>query len=268
MLKKINGLCYGPFRDGQSPITKIYPSLKEVKDDIKLFKKILKKNALVKTFSTTDILNEIPKLLKQNDLRSLPTCSLDRGRWISVKEFHQLIDIANKGLVRQIVVGDMVLTRNILSYRELLTYIKKAKTKTNAQVSTSNHWQIWLKYPKLVKEIDFISVGIYPHKKKIPFNKALNFVDEVTKKIQAINPEKKTIIIDSGWPVAEYGSQKATYNRENQVQYINDFTGYCEKNKLQYIIFEAFDENWKKIYEKDFSTRLGIFTADRKMKEN
>lgn len=264
--KKIKRLCYGPFRDGQSPITKIYPIQKQILEDLHLIKKNLSRVRMIRTYSTYDNFGKIPVLAKKVGIDCLPGCALDQGPWMAKKEFTNLLKITQKGLAEMVVIGDMALFRRQMTFDELVSYIKKGKIVAKVPVGTGNHWQEWLKHPHLVNEVDFLCVGIYPYEEGVSVGKAINYLSRVLKKIEEINPQKKRILIDSGWPSAGVPKGEAIFSPKNQALYIRKFIDYCERHNLEYFIFEVFDENWKKIYEKARSTHFGIFTAERKLK--
>lgn len=251
-------ICYSPFRKGQSPIVKIYPTQKQIKQDLELIRKILDKNGQIRTYHMENTIGTIPLLVHQLGFKSLPGCTINKNRWQSKKEMDLLIELTKKGIAQRIIIGDMVLSRNVLPCNELISYLKNARARTCAKISTGNHWQAWLENPQLVEEVDFIAVGIYPHKQNIPLTKAIDYLDDVIKKIRKINPEKKEIVVDSGWP--------SINNTDDQFSYLKKFVDYAEKNNLEYFIFEAFDEEWKVIYDGKPGSHLGIFDSERRFK--
>lgn len=261
--RKFNGICYGPFRTGQSPIVKIYPSSKQIREDFVLMKKIIKKNGLIKTYSTLDTLKNIPLYTHEIGLKCFLACSLDQGRWLAKKEIDNIIELTNKGLIDYVAIGDMALSRHYLNYKELINYIRKIKKQIKIPVGASNLWQDWIKYPKLVDEVDFLSLGISPSRAGIDQKDATSYVKKVIVKIAKINSENKPVFIDSGWPSAGGNLKKSVFNLENHLKYINEFSNYSEKNKLNYLIFEAFDEEWKIVFEQKKGAHLGIYDKNR-----
>jgi exo-beta-1,3-glucanase (GH17 family) len=261
--KKFNGICYGPFRSGQSPITKIYPNSKQIEEDLKLIKKIVKKNGLVKTYSTLDTLKIIPFYIHKLGLKCFLASAFDQGPWLIKKEINNIVELANSGLINWVAIGDMALSRNYLSYKELSLYIKKIKKKIKIPVGASNLWEDWIKFPELVKEVDFLSLGVSPSRAGIARKDAIEYVRTVMDKIVKINPENKPIFIDSGWPSAGGSIKNATFNLKNHLKYIKDFSSYCEKRGLNYLIFEAFDEEWKIIFEQKKGAHLGVYDKNR-----
>jgi len=160
----------------------------------------------------------------------------------------------------------MTLSRKMLSYQELTQYIKEAKKRTAAMIGTGNHWRAWVKYPALFHEVDFVCVGIYPYWEGISIEKATAFLDKVMQKLNQLNKENKPIFLDSGWPTAGQKIKKAVPSLENQRRYLKDFISCCEKNKIQYFYFEAFDSPWKKFFEKEVGAHWGLYTTTRQPK--
>lgn len=264
--RKYNGICYGPYRNGQSPITKIYPSSKQIESDFLLLKKIIRKNGIVKTYSTLGTLKKIPQITKKMGFRCLSNYALDQSRWLTRKELYNTIGLAKNGSIDWLVVGDMSLTRKIVNFEKLVENISEIKNLLDIPVGASEHWRQWIKHPKLVDEVDFISIGIYPHEDGISISNTESYLKEVLKVIDRINRINKSVFIDSGWPSSGKRYKNSIFTLKNHEKYINKFADFCDKHKYNYLIFEAFDEEWKKLSEKEIGAHWGIFDKNREIK--
>lgn len=264
--KKLSGICYGPFRDGQSPVTKIYPTTSQIRADLNILKKVLKKNGRIRIYYVTKTMAKIPMIAKKLGLQLLPSCWVDKNRWEAKNETDALIQLANSKVIERALVGDMALTRKALKCNELIEYIRKVKQATRIPVGTADHWRAWLKYPQLIDEVDFFSVGIPIYDEGVSVDRAIEYIEEILDQINEI-AQGKHFIIDAGWPSKGEKIKRAVCSLENQQQFIIDFTKYCEGKNIEYLVFEAFDEKWKKTQDKvEAAAHYGIFDTKRKPK--
>lgn len=263
---KIDNLCYGPFRDGQSPITKIYPTISQIEDDMEIMSEIIGKNGTIRIYYTINTISQMPVIANKFGLKILPSCWVDKNKWASKEEVDGLVQMATNENVERLLVGDMVLARHILSFDKLVEYIREVKTKTSLPVGTAGHWKSWVDNPKLVDVVDFISIGIPIYDEGVEIDTAESKLDEIISKIKNI-AKNKHIIVDSGWPSKGKTIDKAVCSVTNQKRYIETFIKFCHKNGLECFIFEAFDENWKKTQDKvEAAAHYGLFSAKRKPK--
>lgn len=256
---KITGLCYSGFRDGQSPITKIRPTARQIREDFSLIQNCQR----IRLYSLHGYVN-IAKIAGEYNL------DVNQGVWIDRNLLRNKREIALavrrcKSLksIKTVTVGNEVLKRKFMSLERFIGYIRQIKEQISLPVSTAEHYDFWLEYPELVEEVDFIALNIFPFWKGIPVGKAVDFIDNRVKEIKQKYQGKEIQIFDSGWPSAGQTFKEAVSSLENQKRYLDDFISYCKKNKLKYYYFEAFDEQWKRIAEKETGAHWGIYDKDR-----
>lgn len=256
------GLCYSGYREGQNPILKIYPSPKQVKEDLVLIKNCRR----IRTYSAIDQATVIPLAQKQKLEVYLGTW-LEKNLWHNRAELKKAIDFVKKfKTIKAITIGSGVITYGFMKADDLIEYIKLVKKEVKIPVATSEYFLAWWKNPRLVEEVDFLALHILPFWEGVPIEKAVNFINKKINLLRKKYPGKKIILYDHGWPSKGQTVGKAEPSLENQKKYLSDILVYCQKQKIEQFYFTAFDEDWKIIDEKEVGAHWGIFDTNRKPK--
>lgn len=242
-LLKMNGVAYGPYRDGQNPHPGPYPSVDEIQEDMLLLKSLTNR---IRTYGATGCLEPIASIAKEHGLKVSQGAWLDENRINNTFEIESAIKIVNSGVAESIIVGNEVLLRNELSKAELIDYIRKIKNNVSVPVTTGEVWSIWKNSPDLAGEVDYILVHIHPYWEEIPVDKAAEYVIERYEELKAIYPEKRILIGETGWPSAGKKQGEAVPSRDNQRIFIEEFVNLVQQKNIEYYYFEVFDEAWKK----------------------
>lgn len=263
---KFTNLCLSSFRDGQSPFTKIFPTEKQILEDLNAVRENLPSVKRIRTYSDRNILSRVPYLAKKAGFSVLPGCGISTNKHTAAIKIATLVKMYDEKISDRIIVGDMTLSRKTLTYGQLVLYLRKVRKMTNAKISTGNHIDAWIDNPLLLEEVDFICCGIYPYSEGVAVDKSMIFIKNKLKELKKLNSRNLPIILDSGWPDAGPIIKEAVPSLENQKIYIEKLDQYCKKNQIEFFVFEAFNENWKKVYEKRFDTHWGLFTEKRRFK--
>jgi len=144
---------------------------------------------------------------------------------------------------------------------------KAAKEKEHkVLLTTAEIWNMWLLYPNLADEVDFITIHILPYWEKIKAESFEPFFKEIYKKITDKFEKKPILIGEFGWPSQGYNNQGAVASPENQATIIRRFLVLSKEEGFSYNLLEAFDQPWKGVDEGSVGQYWGIFDADRKQK--
>ena len=260
----LHGICYSPFRDGESPNLGIFPGIDAIKEDLSILSKM---TLNIRTYGTDDVLYEIPRLCNEFHIN----CYV--GGWISGdesfnrKSVNNLIQIANQryDTTQGLIVGNEVLLRGDISESRLIEYIKKVKDTTNIPVTTAETFQIYLKHPKIADVVDIILIHVHPYCDKISIINAPQYVLDKWKEVRLAYPQKDIIIGEVGWPSKGEICGVAVPSEENQKKFLEEFRLLAEKNGIQYFFFSAFDETWKK-NGNEMEGHWGLHKTDRTKK--
>ena len=158
--KPLYGLCYGPFREGQSPETGVFPTLAQIQEDLEILKDTVRS---IRTYGNDNILFQIPQLCESYQLE----CYV--GSWVSDDAewnqgvIHRLIQVAEADYsgTRALLVGNEYLLWRAFHYETtLIDLITQLKAEVELPVSTAEPYHIWLEHPNLAAVVDFIGAHI------------------------------------------------------------------------------------------------------------
>lgn len=261
----LRGLCYGPFRDGESPEHRIFPTPEEMEADLRLIARFADK---VRTYGVGDTLGLIPGICQQLGLQCYP------GAWLSIDnrdneaEITALQNLAAQGLdaIKGLIVGNEVLLREDMSVDELIGYIRRVAQATDIPVTTAEPPQSWLNNPQLADEVDFILVHLHPYWDGSPIGQAVDRVMEQYGQLQARFPGKRIVIGETGWPSAGEVRGQARPSPENLRAFLVEFVQRAQQAGLDYFYFEAFDEQWKATDEGTVGAHWGLYESGGELK--
>jgi exo-beta-1,3-glucanase (GH17 family) len=265
--KTTMGVTFDPMRKQDTQKSNTYPSLDEIESDLTL---LTDKVFAVRTYSVLKDkgLDKIPELAAKHNL------NVTVGAWIGKdleqnrKEIDTLVEIGkqnNRNILR-LMVGNEVLLRGDATEEELIAYIREVKAKTKRIVSTSETWDVWIKHPKLVDEVDVLAIHVLPYWEGIAAEEAVDYVFDRYNDVKKAYPTKQVIITEVGWPSDGQPVKHATASIPNQATFLREFLNRADKAKITYYVVEAFDQPWKKSIEGSAGAYWGIFNADRQLK--
>jgi exo-beta-1,3-glucanase (GH17 family) len=133
--RKIQGFCYSPFWEDQSPLEGVFPTVEQIESDLAM---LAKRTHAVRTYSMEETIFEVPKIARKYGI------NVALGAWIgndhekNQQEIELLITSAgqNRNVVRAIV-GNEVILRGDLPLAEFLPYLIKVRKALNIPVSTT-----------------------------------------------------------------------------------------------------------------------------------
>lgn len=265
-------ICYSGYREGQSPVEKIYPSYDEVLCDLRLLEKewdyirmydsgphaktalqvIDQEGIDLKVLLGIDLLGEI----------SNPDCSwggdftvreIARNIRYNQEQLEQVIELVNEyeEYVIAVSAGNEAVpewNENLVSPGRVLYFVQQLKQRTNVPVTYCDNVHYW--HNKLIdvaNVVDFISIHVYPAwmAKDVEESIALSQTDYINT-VKRYST-KQVIITEAGWPTASDGNViPVEYaNQMNQRRYITEMHKWSEQEEVIIFYFEAFDEPWK-----------------------
>ena len=266
---KLASLSFAPYHDGQSPLNATFPSAKQLDDDLRL---LAEKTHGIRTYASAEgTMPLIPELARKHGLNLL------QGAWIggirkgNVLETEELIRSANANpdVVKRVIVGNEVLLRGELGPQELIKYIRAVKAKIKQPVSYADVWSMYMKYPDLIKEVDFITIHILPYWEDEPIavEDAPAHIERIYKLVRkeadAIAPGKAILIGESGWPSAGKQRGWAVPNVVSEAKFTRGLIKVAGANGFDCNIVEAFNQSWKSALEGVVGANWGLFSADR-----
>lgn len=267
---KLNSLSFAPFREGQGPLDEKFPTPEQIDADLRLMGE---KTHSIRTYASAEgITPIIPTLARKHGLKMI------QGAWLgSVKEDNkaEIAEVirsanANPDVVKRVIVGNEVLLRGDLDSKKLIEYIREVKRSVKQPVSYADVWSMYMKYPELIKEVDFITIHILPYWEDEPItvDQAPAHIERIFKQVQreadAISPGKPILIGESGWPGEGRQRGWSVPSVVNEAKFIRALIKVANKNGFDYNIVEAFNQSWKSELEGVVGANWGLYSVDRK----
>ena len=261
---KISSFSYAPFREDQSPLTKVFPTTEQIDDDLKL---LANDTHTIRTYSSMDGMETLPAIARKYDLKII------QGAWISGKtqdneaEVAQVIKLANAypDVIKRVIIGNEVLLRGELKVDQLIEYIRQVRKAIKQPVSYADVWSFYLRYPQITKELDYYTVHILPYWEDEPLtiNETVARVEENYSKIREAFPDKPILIGESGWPSAGRQRGGAIPSVVNEATFIRSLVQLANKNGFDYNVVEAFNQPWKSKLEGVVGANWGVYSTHR-----
>jgi exo-beta-1,3-glucanase (GH17 family) len=267
---KLNSLSFAPFREGQGPFDEKFPTPEQIDADLRLMGE---KTHSIRTYASAEgSMQAIPALAQKHGLKMI------QGAWLgSIKEDNQeeiasVIRSANEhpDVVNRVIVGNEVLLRGDLKPEKLIEYIREVKRSVKQPVSYADVWSMYMKYPELIKEVDFITIHILPYWEDEPItvDQAPAHIERIFKQVQqeadTIAPGKPILIGESGWPGVGRQRGWSVPSVVNEAKFIRALIEVANKNGFDYNIVEAFNQSWKSQLEGVVGANWGLYSVDRK----
>ena len=263
-LGQISGVSFSPYQKGQDPFKKIFPTPEQIENDIRLLEGRVK---AIRTYSSADGHEVVPFLARNHGIQVTAGAWLDGRRGNNDKEIRNLISSAGRySNVERVIVGNEALLRGDLTYHQLVEYLRQVRSQVQVPVSTAEPWHVWLKYPALADEVDFITIHLLPYWEGIPEKDALKWALSAYRQVQVAFPAKPILIGEIGWPSGGIRLEGARPSLTGQACFVRSFLSLAAIRGYDYFIMEAFDQPWKKRAEGVAGMHWGLFDKDRRPK--
>lgn len=260
----IKGVSLSPYQKHQDPIAEKFPSLEDLDSDLRF---LADKVGGVRLYSSLESIGDVPRLAAKHGLAVTAGAWLDKRAENNRAEIANLIRIAraNKN-VKRVIVGNESVMRADVSVKEMVGYLRQVRNKVKVPVSTAETWDVWLKYPELAREVDFISIHVLPYWEGVPADVAVDYIFRRFHEIKAAFPDKHVALGEVGWPSDGRSIGGSVASLSNQAKVLREFIARAEAEGVDYYVIEAFDQPWKFQIEGLTGGYWGIFSADREAK--
>jgi GPH family glycoside/pentoside/hexuronide:cation symporter len=262
--RKLCGLCFSPYVEGQEPNDKLSESQIRRRMDV-----IAPYTHAIRSFSCTEGNELIPEVAHQKGLNSIA------GAWISddkdrnEKEISALIELAKTGVVNIAAVGNEVLLRGDVSEEELIVYINRVKEALKGLDVLVGYVDTYYEYytrPNLVEATDIILANCYPFWEGFGIESSLEHLREMYALTKYVAKGKKVIIAETGWPSQGNANEDAHPSLINAMKYFIQTQEWASKEGVEIFHFSSFDESWKVRVEGELGARWGIWDKNEKLK--
>ncbi len=255
---KIHGISFSPYIEGQGPGTQITEA------QISERMAIIKSNVnWIRSFSCTDGNQLIPKVAKNNGLKTLVGVWLDEDLEQNEKEIENAIAVAKAGHADILAVGNEVLLRGELSEDQLIDYINRVKQAVpGIPVGYVDAYFLFENHPRVTENCDVILANCYPFWEGCPSDFAVLYMKDMYQRALRVANGKKVIVSETGWPNIGTPTHGAVPSLKNAIKYFVDTYQWAEQDEVDVFYFSSFDETWKVDAEGDVGAYWGLWDKD------
>lgn len=259
----IHGLCFSPYAEDQ----KIGDLLSENQIEKRL-SIIAPHTKWIRSFSTTEGNQYIPKIAKQKGLKTIVGAWIGSDKIKNENEIQALIELANAGYANVVAIGNEVLHRNEITEMELIEHIKKVKwaIPSHVQVGYVDAYYQFIDRPELIKVCDVILCNFYPFWEGAHIQYAHSYLSHMFQIMKEVCQGKKIIVTETGWPSLGETVESALPSKLNAMKYFIISQQWAQENNLEIFHFSSFDESWKKEQEGAIGTSWGLWDKNEKFK--
>ena len=289
-----HAICYSGYREGQSPVDGVFPSCKEIREDLNILKdnwQLLRlydcswhAEFVLEAIRTESL--DIKVMLgadmaaEENNDNCPWGADYDEDTLISNRienshEIDRLINLANTypEIVSSVSVGNEASvdwSDHLVRVEKLIAYVRRVKAEVKQPVTFCENYVPWTeKLEPLVAELDFISLHTYPVWEYQTIDGAIEYTKQNYYSVANHYPDKPVVITEAGWTTCSNGRGIHPWNasQEFQATYYCELLDWCKDADILTYVFEAFDEPWKGSSDPhEPEKHWGIFTLDRKPK--
>jgi len=261
---RIQGFSFSPFRAGQDGIARVYPSEKEIEEDLAL---LSQKTHSVRTYTVDGPLANVPEIAARHSI------NVALGVWIGDDKQRNLQEVltakrlawTHSNVVR-LMVGNEVVLRGDVPKDELFSHLDHMREAVYQPVSTAEPWHVWIKHPDLVRHVDYIAVHMLPYWEGVDVIQAERYLIDKIDLLQRTFPGMPIVIAEVGWPSNGRTRKSAVASVANEALFLRRFLEQAEKQRYIYYLMEAFDQPWKKAGEGAVGAYWGVYNVYRQPK--
>ena len=257
---EIAGLAYNAFGRWDSPLEKKYPDFESMRRDMGV---LAEHTTRIRTYSSSE-LPALPALAEEKQLYVTAGVWLDAREDNNEKEIDALEQAVRiNSSIERVIVGNEQILHGAFKPADLILKIREVKRRTRKPVSTAEPWHVWLRYPELASNVDFITVHLLPYWEGLPVNEALDYSFDRLRQIEEQFPNKKIVIGEVGWPSQGDRRMGSYASPAHQAQFLREFLVRAQARNLDYFLMEAIDQPWKIDNEGRAGPYWGIMDSDR-----
>lgn len=246
--------------EGQDPSEKSLITEQQIADRLEVIRPY---TDWIRTFSTTQGNEEVPRIAHEKSLKTLVGAWLDSDLENNEKEITNIIRIASEGYADMIAIGNEVLLREDLEVEQLIDYIKRVKKAVpHIPVGYVDAYYIFVNYPEIVDYCDVLFANCYPFWEHCALEISVDYMKKMYELVLQSAKGKKVVISETGWPTRgeQYGAAVPSY--ENAMRYFIQTQEWVQKENIHLFYFSSFDEVWKINHEGEYGAYWGLWDKD------
>lgn len=262
--QKISGISFSPYLEGQDPSVKSLISEQQIADRLEIIRPY---THWVRTFSTTNGNEEVPRIAKEKGLKTMVGAWLDSDKENNEIEINNIIRIGQAGYADLIAIGNEVLLRDDLEVEQLIEYIRRVKAAVpNVPVGYVDAYYMYVNFPEIIDECDVLFANCYPFWEYCALEISVEYMKKMYELVKTHSKGKPVVISETGWPTKgeSYGAAVPSY--ENAMRYFINTYEWANQEHVHLFYFSSFDEVWKINHEGEYGAYWGLWDKDGKFK--
>jgi exo-beta-1,3-glucanase (GH17 family) len=287
-------ICYSGHREGQSPDSRNYPSVAQIREDLHL---LARNWPLLRLYDCSLHAERVLQVIREDGLPlrvmlgaylgaemnnfgcpwggTYSEEQLDASRRENAAELERLVRLAREHphTVFSVAVGNEATvdwSDHIVPVPKMIEYVRWVKARLSQPVTFCENYVPWQhKLRDLVPELDFLSLHTYPVWEYKHIHEALDYTKDNIASVARLYPGKTLVITEAGWCTNSNGRGMNAEHavQELQALYYRDLMAWTQAEGLLCFVFEAFDEPWKGSSDPlEPEKHWGLFTVDRRPK--
>lgn len=290
-----DAICYSGYRPGQSPDSGHYPSVDEIREDLRILRKHWR---VLRLYDCTLHAERVLEVIRSDRLDfdvllgawlaaevSNPRCpwgavfsdaALAANAAANEAEIERLIELSERydDIVFAVAVGNEATvewTDHLVPIERMYRHVRQVRRHVVQPVTVCENYVPWLHELRgLAAELDFIALHTYPVWESRSIDDALAYTQENFDSVARLYPDKRVVISEAGWTTGSNGRgiRPENSSEELQARYHRELTDWARRRGILTFVFEAFDEFWKGSPDPlEPEKHWGLFTADRRPKQ-
>ena len=271
---------YSQYTEFQSPGYISFDS-GQINSDMKILKEITNE---IRLYEMRDHTQKIVAIAEENKIKVHMSINIDRDNvnW----QIDQATRIANKypQTVQSIILDKGLRGTDSMPSSSLESIITQIKNKLDSDVpiTVAASFAVWMKTPEIYDMVDYALLVSHGYWDGLSAEDAITMSIENGKYLR--DELDLNVVVETGYPSDGDIIDCAIPSIENQANFIIGFVDRAEQEKINYVLFSSFSENWKpkqpsqqpdnpkcggKIIESEQNAEnnWGLFSADRKIQQ-
>ena len=290
-----NAICYSGYRRDQSPDSRTYPSVEEIREDLAILSKHWR---YLRLYDCSLHAERVLQVIQEDQLDfqvmlgaylgaemnnfgcpwggTYSEEALQASTRANQVELMKLVSLANTypQIVFSVAVGNEATvdwTDHFVPVAHMSDYVRWVKARIQQPVTFCENYVPWqYKLRELVEEVDFISIHTYPVWEYKHIHEALEYTKDNVHSVARLYPGKPIVITEAGWATNSNGRgiQPENVSQHLQALYYEDLMRWSRESGMLVFVFEAFDEPWKGSPDPlEPEKHWGLFDVDRRPKQ-
>ncbi len=290
-----NAICYSGYRHGQSPNDQTYPSLAEIREDLRILHRHWR---CLRLYDCSVHAERVLQVIREDglDFRVMlgayigaevnnPGCpwggnhteaALEASRRANGVELERLVALASThaDTVFSVAVGNEATvdwTDHLVPVSRMIEHVRWVRQRVAQPVTVCENYVPWQhKLRELVPELDFISLHTYPVWETKSIHEALAYTQHNVAGVARLYPGKPVVITEAGWATNSNGRgiRPEHVSQALQAVYYRELMAWTREAGILTFVFEAFDEPWKGSNDPlEPEKHWGLFTVERRPKQ-